>query len=181
MHTRYSFFLCTTITSNLLQLQTCIYTATSTTYLGKLCQGSTTAYAGFVLPTTYYESYDGGNWTIIVPDNVMYAPLFQLNWREADRSVQASSTSTTPSTGSSMPPPTPPPTPPLTPSPTPTPPVPTGLSPGAKAGIGVGISVTGLAAVGCILWWDIAASTHGSRANTTYHARVVRAAGAGAV
>ncbi len=121
-----------------MQLQTCVHTATSTSYIGELCQGSSsTSYAVFSVPTTYFANQGGGvNDSEVFSTNTMFAPpMFQLKWREVDRSVQTSSTH------SSTPPPTPPP------------PAPTGLSVGAKAGIGVSVSIAGLAAVGGLLWW----------------------------
>ncbi|KAF3309084.1 hypothetical protein TWF173_011450 [Orbilia oligospora] len=132
--------------------QTCVVTATSTTFDGVVCSDFARLPTEFIIPATVTSTEVTGRLrrtdVVTISTQTFFAPLFQLNWRSVDR--PSSSRSNT--GGSSV-------------SQTQTDNQPSntsdsnkgeeggGLSTGAKAGIGAGVAVVALLILGAFVWF----------------------------
>lgn len=95
----------------------------------------------YQIPTYVYEAAQQWGQSVPVPRMIMYAPMFQLVWRNVDATSNSSSAIN--ETASASPQPTPP-------QPTAEP---VGLSDGAKAGIGVGVGLFVVLSIGALAWF----------------------------
>ncbi|KAK6361215.1 hypothetical protein TWF730_004957 [Orbilia blumenaviensis] len=127
--------------------QTCVFTATSITLEAVVCSDLLRSPTEFIIPTTFTTDTDETSTEVVtISTQTLFAPLFQLNWREVDLPKTSSSSSSTagglnaPTGGSSS-----------------------GsdkavnndggLSVAAKAGIGAGVGVLVLLIIGALIWF----------------------------
>ncbi|KAI1169698.1 hypothetical protein F4777DRAFT_584647 [Nemania sp. FL0916] len=106
--------------------QSCVFTATSTADSVTICSVSSSAY-DYVIPRP--TGVQRGT-TVYRTQQVLYAPMYRLNWRSVDR--PAVTVTETPWAASM------------------------GLSKGARAGIGIGVSIGVLAIIGLLGWFILA-------------------------
>ncbi|RVD87733.1 uncharacterized protein DFL_001945 [Arthrobotrys flagrans] len=129
--------------------QTCVFTATSTTFDAVVCSGFVRSPTEYIIPTSYTTVENSEASVVKISTQTFFAPLFQLNWRSVDlpsssSNTRSSSVSQTQTNG------------------------PTntsdsgeggsggdggGLSTGAKAGIGAGVGVVALFLLGALIWF----------------------------
>ncbi|KAF3203832.1 hypothetical protein TWF106_001843 [Orbilia oligospora] len=134
--------------------QTCVVTATSTTFDGVVCSDFARSPTEFIIPTSVTTTQVTGSArrtdVVIISTQTFFAPLFQLNWRSVDRPSSSRS-----NTGGSS----------VSQTQTDNQPLNTsdsdrgeeggggGLSTGAKAGIGAGVAVVALLLLGALVWF----------------------------
>ncbi|KAK6520730.1 hypothetical protein TWF506_000977 [Arthrobotrys conoides] len=123
--------------------QTCVFTATSTTFDGVICSDFVRLPTQFFIPRSYTTTRGStrtASTTVVeISTQTFFAPLFQLHWRSVDRTSSSSSNigSQTQTNeplnndgGGGG-----------------------GISTGAKAGIGAGVGIVALLLLGAFIWF----------------------------
>ncbi|KAI1114123.1 hypothetical protein F5Y14DRAFT_415537 [Nemania sp. NC0429] len=128
-------------------IQTCVYTATHTDGYVSFCSNTISSIRAYTIPTSTQVAWEVSYTTMYIVQQVLYAPMYRLNWHSSD--LPASTTTTNGGTHTT----------PVTPQETATAissETSEGISTGARAGIGAGVGAGVLAVIGFLGWFVLA-------------------------